>query len=139
MNEVTTSGGVGHRKEAQSVLGGRQSVAKNDFKNNGVGNLATFADMVNLCYFFFQAEDGIRDRTVTGVQTCALPISDYSAAINWGDGQSSAGAITVNGAVFSVTGHHTYAAGGADVIIVTLNHDSAPQAKIGRASCRERV
>src|SRR5207248_5362713 len=24
---------------------------------------------------FFQAEDGIRDRTVTGVQTCALPIS----------------------------------------------------------------
>src|SRR5437773_6878197 len=26
------------------------------------------------CYFFFQAEDGIRDRDVTGVQTCALPI-----------------------------------------------------------------
>src|SRR5207245_8381346 len=25
-------------------------------------------------YFFFQAEDGIRDATVTGVQTCALPI-----------------------------------------------------------------
>src|SRR2546430_13197137 len=25
--------------------------------------------------FFFQAEDGIRDLTVTGVQTCALPIS----------------------------------------------------------------
>src|SRR2546427_5143349 len=27
------------------------------------------------CFFFFQAEDGIRDLTVTGVQTCALPIS----------------------------------------------------------------
>src|SRR5438309_11066347 len=27
-------------------------------------------------FFFFQAEDGIRDGTVTGVQTCALPISD---------------------------------------------------------------
>src|SRR5689334_23833196 len=26
------------------------------------------------CVFFFQAEDGIRDGTVTGVQTCALPI-----------------------------------------------------------------
>src|SRR5689334_24821573 len=26
-------------------------------------------------FFFFQAEDGIRDGTVTGVQTCALPIS----------------------------------------------------------------
>src|SRR2546430_11703072 len=29
-------------------------------------------------FFFFQAEDGIRDLTVTGVQTCALPI--YPAA-----------------------------------------------------------
>ena len=27
------------------------------------------------CVFFFQAEDGIRDDLVTGVQTCALPIS----------------------------------------------------------------
>src|SRR5699024_11995101 len=27
------------------------------------------------CFFFFQAEDGIRARNVTGVQTCALPIS----------------------------------------------------------------
>src|SRR5690554_7772794 len=26
------------------------------------------------CFFFFQAEDGIRDADVTGVQTCALPI-----------------------------------------------------------------
>src|SRR2546425_9463786 len=26
-------------------------------------------------FFFFQAEDGIRDKLVTGVQTCALPIS----------------------------------------------------------------
>src|SRR5437868_8861946 len=30
--------------------------------------------MTCLCFFFFQAEDGIRDRNVTGVQTCALPI-----------------------------------------------------------------
>src|SRR2546422_7451256 len=29
-----------------------------------------------LCFFFFQAEDGIRDVAVTGVQTCALPILD---------------------------------------------------------------
>src|SRR5256886_8299334 len=32
-------------------------------------------DDVCLFFFFFQAEDGIRDLTVTGVQTCALPIS----------------------------------------------------------------
>src|SRR5207249_7255613 len=30
--------------------------------------------IVLLFFFFFQAEDGIRDRNVTGVQTCALPI-----------------------------------------------------------------
>src|SRR5207249_7424004 len=35
--------------------------------------------------FFFQAEDGIRDRNVTGVQTCALPICpSYSARAAWG-------------------------------------------------------
>src|SRR5207248_7700666 len=31
-------------------------------------------------FFFFQAEDGIRDRTVTGVQTCALPIFALAGA-----------------------------------------------------------
>src|SRR6266481_8212863 len=31
-------------------------------------------------FFFFQAEDGIRDGTVTGVQTCALPISTGRSA-----------------------------------------------------------
>src|SRR5258708_32831193 len=31
-------------------------------------------------FFFFQAEDGIRDDLVTGVQTCALPISRSCAA-----------------------------------------------------------
>src|SRR5256885_3634430 len=29
---------------------------------------------INMFFFFFQAEDGIRDYKVTGVQTCALPI-----------------------------------------------------------------
>src|SRR5690606_40245022 len=37
-----------------------------------------------LICFFFQAEDGIRDFHVTGVQTCALPISPDSVFIGWG-------------------------------------------------------
>src|SRR2546427_6586414 len=32
-------------------------------------------------FFFFQAEDGIRDLTVTGVQTCALPISQAEVTV----------------------------------------------------------
>src|SRR2546430_4126619 len=45
-------------------------------------------------FFFFQAEDGIRDLTVTGVQTCALPIYDE----NWLAlfyGAALLGAVTV--------------------------------------------
>src|SRR4051795_8442253 len=34
----------------------------------------------NTHVFFFQAEDGIRDESVTGVQTCALPISLFLQA-----------------------------------------------------------
>src|SRR5256885_2781588 len=34
-------------------------------------------------FFFFQAEDGIRDYKVTGVQTCALPISEEKGLLQW--------------------------------------------------------
>ena len=40
------------------------------------GGVRVIRDNYKLCFFFFQAEDGIRDRLVTGVQTCALPIYD---------------------------------------------------------------
>src|SRR5258708_15059535 len=39
-------------------------------------------------FFFFQAEDGIRDDLVTGVQTCALPISHDVWKAMWFDGPS---------------------------------------------------
>src|SRR2546421_973101 len=47
--------------------------------------------MVIFC-FFFQAEDGIRDLIVTGVQTCALPISNRIAEIGTPCGSSHSGA-----------------------------------------------
>src|SRR2546430_16436788 len=37
--------------------------------------------MLLFCFFFFQAEDGIRYLTVTGVQTCALPISQFRTLV----------------------------------------------------------
>src|SRR5258707_10848283 len=40
--------------------------------DDAVGNVRE--TLVVGCFFFFQAEDGIRDIGVTGVQTCALPI-----------------------------------------------------------------
>src|SRR3954449_10470235 len=39
-------------------------------------------------FFFFQAEDGIRDESVTGVQTCALPISESSSILQWAENAS---------------------------------------------------
>src|SRR5258707_2147911 len=38
----------------------------------------SFINYMIFSFFFFQAEDGIRDIGVTGVQTCALPISPIS-------------------------------------------------------------
>src|SRR2546430_8468008 len=56
-----------------------------------------FIDVYNLelyvyVFFFFQAEDGIRDLTVTGVQTCALPILDDADAVAGGAGTLGVGA-----------------------------------------------
>src|SRR5699024_11426392 len=39
---------------------------------------------ISVSFFFFQAEDGIRDRNVTGVQTCALPILYDQAGVHIG-------------------------------------------------------
>src|SRR5256886_7363577 len=55
-------------------------------------------------FFFFQAEDGIRDLTVTGVQTCALPISTYLG----GNGNESSVGIGVDSAT------NVYVAGTTD-------------------------
>src|SRR2546426_5911319 len=43
------------------------------FKNKMLGGVMMLMEFIRV-FFFFQAEDGIRDYKVTGVQTCALPI-----------------------------------------------------------------
>src|SRR5947207_526373 len=74
-------------------------------------------------YFFFQAEDGIRDHCVTGVQTCALPISSRC------DTESS----NTNVVMFAHTSSPSSAYVGAS------SHCASSSAlEIGRASCRER-
>src|SRR5256886_6602783 len=86
-------------------------------------------------FFFFQAEDGIRDLTVTGVQTCALPISRCSAAsLPFPQDEQR----DVHEAAEQRAGE--------DRQQHALPADERPHhrhhldvAKIGRASCRERV
>src|SRR5690606_39445748 len=48
----------------------------------GGGCAIVVVDVTLAGHFFFQAEDGIRDFHVTGVQTCALPISSITATVS---------------------------------------------------------
>mgnify|MGYP002527257127 CR=1 FL=1 len=52
--------------------------------------------------FFFQAEDGIRDRLVTGVQTCALPISLITLTICYRRGLSPSNILKASTASISL-------------------------------------
>src|SRR5256886_7308199 len=88
--------------------------------------------------FFFQAEDGIRDLTVTGVQTCALPISG-GASVTVG---SAGFGETVQVGVSSVMGPCLFAilrdGSGSLTSLKRIGSGQYPHAQIGRASCRER-
>src|SRR5690606_40518674 len=93
-------------------------------------------------YFFFQAEDGIRDFHVTGVQTCALPIFSIMANLPI-DRERLALRAVVHSA--SEGGYIDNAGRGeTDVNRVGVNGGRAtllwaPDDEIGRASCRESV
>src|SRR2546430_11260611 len=55
--------------------------------------------------FFFQAEDGIRYLTVTGVQTCALPISGWLSSLDHSQDKVSSGTSSM---VYELRVYHTY-------------------------------
>src|SRR5690625_6385285 len=77
-----------------------------------------------LCDFFFQAEDGIRDGHVTGVQTCALPIcSIFGGFVRMNPGIQEDGS--------DAFAEQRYDENHWDLRVLF--------AQIGRASCRERV
>jgi hypothetical protein len=73
---------------------------------------------------------------ISGFQTVAAftdlggpeEVDDYTAAIDWGDGQSSVGAIALNSATgaFTVTGSHTFLEEGTYTVTVTITHETAP-------------
>lgn len=71
--------------------------------------------------------NGVLVATFQDTGTPGAP-SSYSASINWGDGSTSTGAITItsqgmpNGVVYSVYGNHTYAETGTDPITVTITN-----------------
>src|SRR5947209_20317909 len=76
-------------------------------------------------FFFFQAEDGIRDIGVTGVQTCALPISAHAEL---------GAELAQRGLDYLNTDHPTATLfPDGEAAFLTTNTE------IGRASCRERV
>src|SRR5436190_18258174 len=63
-----------------------------------VSNTTSNIPAVSSGFFFFQAEDGIRDHCVTGVQTCALPICFAGRYLETGsDSTALAGSLAGGG------------------------------------------
>src|SRR5205807_7361980 len=97
-------------------------------------------------FFFFQAEDGIRDYKVTAVQTCALPISGFftQRSRTLCDGSylvtlRPKGQPPVTLRVIEYRLHPLVAHDLALLPVSRTCRPADPAAEIGRASCRERV
>src|SRR5205823_7331627 len=92
-------------------------------------------------HFFFQAEDGIRDKLVTGVQTCALPIFEQPDARRIAS-LDHRGAGHIKGEFLAAVEFRMRLwRQMTDEINIPGPFDSRRilGAQIGRASCRERV
>src|SRR5437762_13169598 len=90
--------------------------------------------------FFFQAEDGIRDTSVTGVQTCALPILTMSPAQTPPSVRASAMTAVRNAnCVPACAGSHERMSSATNGAVPSPpQNGSNVAAEIGRASWRER-
>src|SRR5699024_11423881 len=87
--------------------------------------------MLRMSVFFVQAEDGIRDRNVTGVQTCALPIYVLLVLDGLGGGAGGHQAVEAGN---RAAGHRDE----EDREQVAQAFVVEAGVQIGRASCRER-
>src|SRR5688500_19630495 len=87
--------------------------------------------------FFFQAEDGIRDYKVTGVQTCALPIYLMRLWAKPGVSAPSLGMEPLAAAVRRID--ETLWASRYRSLVGDYENAKIYSQEIGRASCRERV
>src|SRR5438034_6966859 len=97
-----------------------------------------------IAFFFFQAEDGIRDHCVTGVQTCALPIYGMGSVSDLARGYSEAIRPSKLHPSNQPPAGPPPARTGADLfdtarLIQIAGHEGQVNGQIGRASCRERV
>src|SRR5207302_7063623 len=91
-------------------------------------------------FFFFQAEDGIRDFHVTGVQTCALPISSRRRLQAGGGTDPSHHSRRATRGEAGFSGFWITAVSVAGPVEMTVRDIAIESFKeIGRASCRERV
>src|SRR5436309_6225653 len=95
-----------------------------------------------LLFFFFQAEDGIRDFHVTGVQTCALPICEDRGREPRRDNADRTATVRLAGPPEDCPSDpRVLGDGGLSPRIPGARRSSGPPGRreIGRASCRERV
>src|SRR5256886_7124773 len=87
-------------------------------------------------FFFFQAEDGIRDLTVTGVQTCALPIYLEDPQVYQLIGSGRTAGVFQFESPLATDCLRSMRCDRFDDLVAT---NALLRPEIGRASCRERV
>src|SRR5690606_39783196 len=90
-------------------------------------------DIGSFCTFFFQAEDGIRDFHVTGVQTCALPIYPLALGDVLDNADDCGLAADLDGRTEDLDVDDGAVLAAAAALVA---HRAV---EIGRASCRESV
>src|SRR5256886_9555437 len=110
---------------------------ENSWRKNVHAEMGEIIANRQFVFFFFQAEDGIRDLTVTGVQTCALPIlvllSKYTC-VDVAQKVVGVGSVGTRCYVVLLLGNDSN-----DPLILQIKEAQASVLEIGRASCRERV
>ena len=111
---------IGHLTNAASVT---SSLSDANLNNNTAGATTVVTDpAIVVSAPFVTSSTTLTNQTVAtfthanGVE----PASAFVARINWGDGATSAGVISLSGTTYSVTGSHTFAQSGSHTIITTV-------------------
>ena len=137
LGTITLSNGVftvsdSHTYAEEGTFNGTITLAHDTATNTVVTLNATVADQAvapNTNSLNINATEGTAF-TSSSLLTFTDPagaeaLSDYSATINWGDGHSDLGTITLSNGVFTVSDSHTYAEEGTFNGTITLAHDTA--------------
>jgi uncharacterized repeat protein (TIGR01451 family) len=131
IGSIAANGTVTASVTAQAIEDGAASdnvsVTSTSPDPNSANNSSSQATTVSEPAISVSAPIRTRNQTLTNFQVATFthasgvePTGAFSATINWGDGTTSAGTISLSGTTYSVRGSHTYSGGGRHTISTTV-------------------